>query len=720
MSTSEKLHDSIEAFKNGIASMLLRPHLTKIKIITALFYLGVVFLFYTSVLHKRSTVLIGEAAPETIVSTVEFSWVDEEMAEQIIRDREAAAPSVFVLDMAVHEQQLIQFQKDVAQVFSVLQEKNDSARMQTITSLWGPPDTAAVYYLDEALLTAVEPICKNIMQVMYEKGVASNDLKLNVFTGNVEIRRKSDNILINKSTIINIKERDQFVSSYLSKSIEADYRYIELTRYIVKKYIQENVSYSDELTIKNKEMIKKNYLPERLFIRKGELLCSKGQVVDKKTFLKVQGMYTELRKMFTIRVVGFALFLAFFFIIVRHYLRVYHEAQYTMARSMLLFTGFMFILILGFFSRIFPAGYLYMFPYLGFLLLLFFVFKAEFTLFSSLVFSVGLMIFHADPRFALMHVVSTVFFLVYASRLRSRIPSLRMTAMTFIITFLAAVTLDTAFSGIVSSLSMMAFRTAVSVLGSFILGYLLLYIYEKAADITSDIRLNELLDMHHPLLKELMNHAPGTYRHSIIVSELAEEACKQIHADALLAKVGGLYHDVGKVRRPEYFIENQLLGPNKHDALPPLMSVRILKNHVADAEVKLRQYGFGKRIRDIVREHHGKSLIQYFYTKALKNTRKEDVIEHYFRYDSPLPSTKEAAVVFLADKTEAVSRVMSSSSIITLAERIHRLIQDALEDGQLDNAPITIAELTIIEASFVQYFRGMMHKRIEYPELLKE
>lgn len=720
MSTSEQLHSFTESVKNGIASLLIRPHITKIKIITVFFYLGVIFLFYTSIIHKRIPLIIGEAAPETIVSNVEFAWIDEEQAEQAIRDKEAAAPSVFVLDNTVFAQQIAQFEKDLTEINAAIRDKSEAARLQAVRSVWGVPDTSAVYYLDTALLAAVEPICKNILQTVYELGVASNEVKTNVFSGNVEIRRKTDNILVNKATIINIKDLDQFLTSYLAKSIEADYRYVDLTRYIVKNYIIDNVKFSAELTQKNNEMIRRNHLPERLFIRKGELLCSKGQVIDKKTFLKVQGMYAELRKMVIIRVIGFALFLAFFFIIVRHYLRVYHDAQYNMARSMLLFTGFMFVLILGFFSRIFPTGYLYMFPYLGFLLLLFFVFKAEFTLFSSLVFSVGLMIFHADPRFALMHVISTVFFLVYASRLRSRVPSLRMTAITYFITFLAAMMLDTAFSGVVSSLSLMAFRTAVSVLGSFILGYLLLYVYEKAADITSDIRMNELLDMHHPLIKELMNHAPGTYRHSIIVSELAEEACKQIHADALLAKVGGLYHDVGKIRRPDYFIENQMLGPNKHDSLPPLMSVRILKNHVADAEVKLRQYGFGKRIRDIVREHHGKSLIQYFYTKALKNTRKEDIIEHYFRYDSPLPSTKESAVVFLADKAEAVSRVMSTSSIITLAERIHRLIQDALDDGQLNNAPITIAELTLIEESFVHYFRGMMHKRIEYPELLKE
>ncbi len=721
MSSPGVPHSLVDVVKFFIATYLLPPQVTKIKFITAIFYCGVIFLFYTSVVHKRIPLIIGEAASDTIVSTVEFTWIDEEQAEQAIRERLSSAPSVFMLDDSVYDKQIALLDKDLVEAHEALRQQKNASRFQAIITLWEPlTDKSVVYSLDTAMLTAIEPICKNILLTLYERGVASNEVKSNFFSGLVEIRRKSDNILVRKDTIVNYKEIDSFLNDYISQSIEADYRYVELTKYIVKKYITDNVYFSSELTQKNNEMIRKNYLPDRLYIRKGELLCSKGQVVDKKMYLKVQGMYMELRKMLVVRIIGFSLFLAFLFIIIRHYLRVYHESQYSMARSMLLFTGFMFILMLGFFSRIFPTGYLYMFPYLGFLLLIFFVFKAEFTLFSSLVFSVGLMIFHADPRFALMHVISTVFFLVYASHFRSRIPSLRTVIITYIITFAAATMLDTAFSGVISSLSLMAFRTAVSVLGSFVVGYVLLYVYEKTADITSDMRLNELLDMNHPLMKELMGHAPGTYRHSIIVSELAEEACKQIHADALLAKVGALYHDVGKIRRPDYFIENQMLGVNKHDALPPLMSVRILKNHVTDAEIKLRQYGFGKRIRDIVREHHGKSLIRYFYTKAMKNTRKEDVIEHYFRYDSPLPSTKESAVVFLADKTEAVSRVLSNTSIITLGERIHRLISDALEDGQLDNAPITIAELTIIEASFIQYFRGMMHKRIDYPEILKD
>jgi len=215
-----------------------------------------------------------------------------------------------------------------------------------------------------------------------------------------------------------------------------------------------------------------------------------------------------------------------------------------------------------------------------------------------------------------------------------------------------------------------------------------------------------------------MNVASGTYRHSIIVSEISEEAAKEIDADSILAKVGGLYHDIGKIKRSNYFIENQLLGPNKHDSLLPIMSVRIIKNHVDDGVKIAQKYGLANKIIDIIKEHHGTSLIKFFYRKAKKES-KEEIEEKFFRYNGPKPKTKESAIIFLADKVEAVARVLIDSPFHHLKERIDKIFKEAIEDGQLDNSNLTLKELDKIKISFIEYFKSNLHKRIEYPEELK-
>ncbi len=712
------MHTIVLIIKSFFRKIFGKPYLTAARVLSLLLLLSITLLFYISIAHVNIKIIEGEPSPATIVSEIDFLWVDEDQSDKIITDRINSAPAIFVLDPDIENQQIRKIDSDLDSVIGAFQKKDENP-YQKIVKIWGIPEQFSIYSFDQTKMIALKSICKEILASLYERGIFRTDNPVSAIT-NYEIRRKSDNILVDKQKTILFKDSGKFLESYIRKTIDADEQYIAMALYITNNYISENIWYDAEITMRNRDSIRQNFIPEKMLISKGELLCSKGQVVVKKNVLMVNAMYASLKRMAFIRIVGLIFFLAIVWVITKRYLISFHQAEFKSAQMMIILTGLFFIILVGLFSRLFPLEYTYMFPYIAFPIMSYYVFRTKFTLISGLIFSLVFMMFYTDPRFAFLHALTTIFFLIHAVRLRTRIPSVKIFLITYVFSLATSLVVDTAFIGKVPSLPIISIRCMISVFFGFIVGYGFLFIYEKLSDITSEIRLKELLDMNQPLLKELMNHAPGTYRHSIIVAELSEEACKHINADPLLAKVGGLYHDVGKIRRPDYYIENQMLGQNKHDALPPLMSVRILKNHVADADAKLRQYGFGKRIRDIVREHHGKSLIKFFYTKALKNTRKEDIIEQYFRYDGPIPSSKEAAVVFLADKAEAVSRVMVNASIVSLAERINKLITEALEDGQLDNAPLTLAELKIVENSFMRYFRGLLHKRIEYPDIGKE
>jgi putative nucleotidyltransferase with HDIG domain len=250
---------------------------------------------------------------------------------------------------------------------------------------------------------------------------------------------------------------------------------------------------------------------------------------------------------------------------------------------------------------------------------------------------------------------------------------------------------------------------------------------EIAFGYTTDIKLMELVTMDQPLLQELMVQAPGTYHHSVIVGNMAEAAAKSIGANALLAKVAAYYHDIGKIRKPTYFIENQFDCENRHEKLAPSMSSLILISHVKEGVELARQHRLGKDIIDIISQHHGKSFISFFYKKAIearekaKSTKGGELppinMEDY-RYPGPKPQTKEAGLVMLADVVEAACRSLTEPTPARIQGMVNRLINNIFSDGQLDECELTLKDLHQIAKHFNQILATVHHKRIEYPTLV--
>jgi hypothetical protein len=233
---------------------------------------------------------------------------------------------------------------------------------------------------------------------------------------------------------------------------------------------------------------------------------------------------------------------------------------------------------------------------------------------------------------------------------------------------------------------------------------------------TTEASLLELSDMNRPLLRRLAREAPGTYAHSINVANLVEAACEAIGADSLQGRVGVYYHDIGKLERPQYFIENQPRGLNPHDRLTPWQSAEILRDHVRHGLVMAEEARLPEVVKDFIREHHGTQLIRYFLEKARAREGVAEVDPSDFAYPGPKPQSRETGVAMLADAVEAASRVLSNPSPERIRALIDRLVQDRIDYGELDDCPLTYRDLRIVKREFAHVLTGLYHHRIDYPQ----
>jgi len=246
----------------------------------------------------------------------------------------------------------------------------------------------------------------------------------------------------------------------------------------------------------------------------------------------------------------------------------------------------------------------------------------------------------------------------------------------------------------------------------------ILPVFEYLFGVVTNISLLELSDPDHELLRNMILKAPGTYHHSLVVGNLAEQACEVVvGANSLLARIGAYYHDIGKIEKAEYFSENQIPSSSKHDELTPSMSKLVIMNHVREGAELAKRYKLNPIIIDFILRHHGTSLVYYFYRRALENLdQDQEVKEEGFRYPGPKPNSKETAIVLLADSVEAACRAIKIPTHTSMEEIVHKVINNKFIDGQLDECELTLRDLEKIAGVFIRILGGIYHPRITYPE----
>ena len=297
-------------------------------------------------------------------------------------------------------------------------------------------------------------------------------------------------------------------------------------------------------------------------------------------------------------------------------------------------------------------------------------------------------------------------------KIENRIQMVFVAIITAFLNVVAAFVLKVIFNDAMADMPRLLLALAANgfLCGILAMGFLTLL--EQVLNTASVFRLIDLSDLNNPLMQKMLLNASGTYSHSLMVAQLAENACKAIGANSLLARVGAYYHDIGKIDQSEYFVENQA-GENKHNEINPALSVSIIRSHVKKGVEMARQMRLPPQIIDIIAEHHGNGVIGYFYAEALKKDPNANA-EDFSYYGNP-PSSKESGVVMIADTVEAACRTLEKPSVPRLEKFIQTLIDGKLQNHLLDNCALTFADLAKIKASFVSILAGYYHSRIEYP-----
>lgn len=323
---------------------------------------------------------------------------------------------------------------------------------------------------------------------------------------------------------------------------------------------------------------------------------------------------------------------------------------------------------------------------------------------------------NGDPAFMYMSMISGTYsaFLVSKVSQRSRLSmsGFVIGGINVIVILCIGIINQSGYQNILKD-SMIVFVNGVA---SIILTIGLLPFWEATFNIITPLKLLELADPNQPLVKRLLMEAPGTYHHSLMVGNLAEVATEAIGGNALLARVGAYFHDVGKLKRPNFFKENQM-SDNPHDRMTANLSTLVITSHTQDGVDMAQKHKIPLAIREIINQHHGTTLVAYFYHKARKGEKGEDVKSESFRYDNPKPTSKEAAVVMLADSVEAAVRSMIDKTEGKIEGLVRKIIKDKLDDGQLDQCNLTLKELDSIAKSFMRVLSGLFHEREEYPEI---
>ncbi len=465
-------------------------------------------------------------------------------------------------------------------------------------------------------------------------------------------------------------------------------------------------------------------------IKKGEIVIREGERVSSEHIAKLAAIKEkDTKNTFDIeRFVSLFLFIFFIIFILYEFseknIKKFRliEKDVIFCSSLILFTAIMMKVMFLIFSHIGQVGtlnFMYLVPVFVFgIVMRIVLFSEAAILFSLLIAIIAGIMFEMSMAVFLFVFTGNILASYFSGKCEDRNTIIKAGIFTaFIVSFMVIV-FDIMIGKPLMDIPIKVLFIFINGIASSFIALGLLPVIEHLFDYTTDIKLLELANLDNPLLRDMMVNAPGTYHHSIIVGNLSKAAAEGIGAHPLLTRVASYYHDIGKLKMPHYFIENRKGFEDAHKNLTPSMSSLIILSHVKEGVELADKYKLGKKIKDIIKEHHGTSLVSYFFNRAKE---KEDpelymIDEKDFRYGGPKPQTKEAGIVMLADVVEASSRILSEPT----PKRIEKHVQDVVEriflDGQLDECELTLKDLHIIQKSFITILLGIFHQRIEYPE----
>lgn len=521
--------------------------------------------------------------------------------------------------------------------------------------------------------------------------------------------------------VMTLEESQKFSEGILQELYPKDRGEKQALLEMAAAVLQPNIAVDLDETQKRRKTASENVAAVEEVIKKNELIVQRGVLITPPQKFKIDMVGKKIatkqalsRFGATALLVGLTNLFGFFYIL-------FFEPRIFRSLKRILLVHVILILTLVFCRGILllPGASPYLMPAALASLLLSFLVNPRLAILSGSVMAVlvsSMAGFRADILIATLFSSTAGVFASY--RVRKRIHFLLIGAaigLTYALTLFSFRVFDEV--GLQDALMVRLEGLANGILITMPVAFLILPLLEWTFDLVTDISLLELSDLNHPILKRMIVEAPGTYHHSLVVSTLAESACQAIGANALLARVGCYFHDIGKIARAEYFTENQgYQTRSQHEKLTPTMSCLIIMNHTRDGIELGRKYKLREPILRFIPEHQGTGVIYYFYKKALDQAEKGEVINvEDFRYPGPKPQTKETAVALLADSTEAASRSLKEPSPENIRELVRKIINDKFIDGQLDECNLTLRDLHKIQGSFISNLNAIFHTRVTYP-----
>jgi len=663
-----------------------------------IFLFLLLFIFNLFYPYKGKTPILkeGDIALKAIISPSNFNILKYE--ENLNKEREKAA-------------------EEVPPVLQTIKEREPENLLPKLDSL-------ITFYADNSPYTQIilrqKGDIKNIFLDIYRKGIILNKKNLPTSKSNkLLIERSNSQILVERISILDQNQARKSFTNQVSKLFNAFY----LDKSFVKeleKHIEPNLLIDFAGTERMKDKARRAVSDSLGVVREGEKIVGANEIVTAREYRKLYSLRNHQDQKYSyslltniIRNQLYLLLISFFALAFIYFRikKVYENSKYLYLFLINITMIFVLYKFLPVFVLYKPK---YLIPLSSFVM--FFTLAVNLD-FGVLIAVTSILIISLYENFNLMSLIP-----VFTGSLAGGILSGNFKNREELYRTGMVVAATTAFLIFAVELYKRAslrdiFLGFISGLGNGVLSILLLfsllYIFERIFHIATNFTWMEYSDLNNPLIKRMSKEAPGTYQHALMVSTLAESAGEAIGANSLLAKVGGLFHDIGKLRRPQYFAENFKDENNPHDKLPPKLSAIIIKSHIQDAVKTAKEHRLPEEIIHIIEQHQGTSLIRPFYEKAKKML--DEVDENYFKYDAEVPVSKEASILMLADMVEATVRSLDSPTQEEVRKTIDARIKTAYGNGQLSKSKLSLQDLEIIAQDFAQSLEGLHHHRPKYP-----
>ncbi|APH16732.1 HDIG domain protein [Clostridium sporogenes] len=556
-------------------------------------------------------------------------------------------------------------------------------------------ELSQILNLDKAELKSLQDVLIKVISDVYENVNISDDSQ--------------------KDNAQDIKKAQEYVYSKIKMSkISNSLRQLAIN--IAYSEIKPNFYYDKEKTEELKKETLKNTPP--VMIKKDQTIVKEGEPVSKYQLdlLKDVGLLNNNNNFEWYIFIGLGVLIVLVLFIQYGYIYKFYNEVFNELNSLVLISlnNCIAILLARSMYTISP----FLIPLASIPMILTLLLNYKISLFTSLVNCILIAVaVNFEVEIILIAIMSAVLGSTILRKMQERNDILYASSYIAIINVILTFSAGFLLSNSVIDVSKKALFTLIGGVLSAILTIGLLPLFENLFDIVTTIKLLELSNPNNPLLKKLLLEAPGTYHHSILVGNLAEVAAEVVNGNPVLARVSAYYHDIGKTKRPYFFKENQIGKENPHDKISPNLSTLIITSHVKDGLELAKEYKIPKVIQDIIQQHHGTSLVKYFYITMKNNSeRPEDVNEEDFRYQGPIPKSKEAAIIMLADGVEAAVRSINEPTKGKIEEMVNKIIKARLDEGQLDDCDLTLKEIGLIRDAFLKVLISIYHQRIEYPE----